>query len=143
MRSAPGLRGLYPRPERRGFTPLLVSGLHRPTFEAIALRVAHVTVVRGEFCRAAQHRIVHADAGAPAVNEAVTRGSGRIADTFRGELVDAGRRNAAAGIHVDELIFKVLSESNDFKAAVKRVVAAQGVGVAVVRRGRMIQGFTL
>ena len=31
-----------------------------------------------------------------------------------------------------ELIFKVLSESNDFKAAVKRVVAAQGVGVAVV-----------
>ena len=24
MKSAPGLRGLYPRPERRGFTPLLV-----------------------------------------------------------------------------------------------------------------------
>ena len=75
---------------------------------------------------------MHADAGAPAVNEAVTDGSGRIAGTFRGELVDAGRRNAAAGIHVDELIFKVLPESNDFKAAVKRVVAAQGVGVAVV-----------
>ena len=25
MKSAPGLRGLYPRPERRGFTPLLVN----------------------------------------------------------------------------------------------------------------------
>ena len=24
MKSAPGLRGLYPRPERRGFTPLSV-----------------------------------------------------------------------------------------------------------------------
>lgn len=24
MKSAPGLRGLYPRPKRRGFTPLLV-----------------------------------------------------------------------------------------------------------------------
>ena len=27
MKSAPGLRGLYPRPERRGFTPLSVSTL--------------------------------------------------------------------------------------------------------------------
>ena len=25
MKSAPGLRGLYPRPERRGFTPLSVT----------------------------------------------------------------------------------------------------------------------
>ena len=25
MKSAPGLRGLYPRPERRGFTPLSVN----------------------------------------------------------------------------------------------------------------------
>ena len=27
MKSAPGLRGLYPRPEQRGFTPLSVSTL--------------------------------------------------------------------------------------------------------------------
>lgn len=27
MKSAPGLRGLYPRPERRGFTQLLVTDL--------------------------------------------------------------------------------------------------------------------
>ena len=27
MKAAPGVRGLYPRPERRGFTPLLVTML--------------------------------------------------------------------------------------------------------------------
>ena len=31
MKSAPGLRGLYPRPERRGFTPLLVKDMTNVT----------------------------------------------------------------------------------------------------------------
>ena len=108
---------------------VIVSGLHRPTFEVIALRIAHVAVVRGEFRRAAQHRIVHADAGAPTVNEAVTLRRFRCTGSSKNAVFS----NTGTSGRIDELVFKVLAEGDHFETAVKGVVAAQGVGVAVVK----------
>ena len=43
MKSAPGLRGLYPRPERRGFTSLLVKKFDL----SFSLKLAAIDVIFG------------------------------------------------------------------------------------------------
>ena len=55
MKAAPGVRGLYPRPERRGFTPLLVTMLEvvvRVKFPKQAVGIPYLGATNGGFlCR--------------------------------------------------------------------------------------------
>lgn len=103
---------------------IVVARGHRPAREVNVVLVVHVAVGDLALERAAGHRVVHAEARAPAVDKAV-------AFIVR-EALNAVESNAAALSRIEFLILEVLIEGHELQAAVELIVAAHRDRKAVV-----------